>query len=60
MERLFTAARPASLPEQPQMHGGKGRKEHLYASYLCLTENAGLPKQDSERKAETCTVTESP
>jgi hypothetical protein len=36
----------ASLPEQPQMNGGKERNENLNASHLCPSENAGLPKQD--------------
>jgi|RhiMetdeSRZDD1v2_1073273.scaffolds.fasta_scaffold107563_2 hypothetical protein len=36
-------ATPVSLPEQPQIHGGKERKGNLNVSYLCLTENAGLP-----------------
>jgi len=39
---------PVSFPGQPQMHGGKERKEDLNASNFCLTGNAGLPKQDSE------------
>jgi hypothetical protein len=42
------------------MNGGKGRKEHLNASHLCLAANAGLPKQDSQIKKETCMATESP
>jgi hypothetical protein len=25
-----------SFPEQPQINGGKGRKENLHASHLCL------------------------
>ena len=34
---------PASLPELPQINGGKERKENLNASHLCLIGNAGLP-----------------
>ncbi len=30
------------------MNGGKGRKENLNASQLCLTVNVGLPKQDKQ------------
>src|SRR5574341_583768 len=37
---------PASHSEQPQMKGGKGQKGNLHASHLCLSNNAGLPKQD--------------
>ena len=37
---------PVSLPEQPQMNGGKERKENLNASQLCLIKNVGLPKQE--------------
>jgi len=33
----------ASLPEQPQMNGGKGRKGNLNVTNLCLSRNAGLP-----------------
>jgi hypothetical protein len=38
-------ATPVSLPEQPQINGGTERKGNLNVSHLCLTENAGLPKQ---------------
>jgi hypothetical protein len=38
-------ATPVSLPEQPQMNGGKERTGNLNVSHLCLIENAGLPKQ---------------
>ena len=34
---------PVSFPGQPPMNGGTARTEHLSASYLCLSENAGLP-----------------
>jgi hypothetical protein len=36
---------PISVPKQPQINGGKRRKEHLNASYLHLKGNMGLPKQ---------------
>ena len=45
MEEDRYTASLASFLGQPQMNGGKGRKENLNASLLCLTENAGLPKQ---------------
>ena len=37
------APKPASLLEQPPMHGGKERKGNLSASQLCLARNAGFP-----------------
>jgi len=46
MGRSSSRFNPASFPEQPQMNGGKERKENLNVSNLCLAENAGLPKQD--------------
>jgi hypothetical protein len=38
-------ATPVSLPEQPQINGGKERKGNLNVSHFYLIENAGLPKQ---------------
>ena len=32
-----------SLSSQPQMNGGKERKENLNASHFCLAGNMGLP-----------------
>ncbi len=52
VRRVPNRLSPASHPEQPQMNGGKGRKENLNASHLCLSKNAGLPKQGI-RKPET-------
>jgi len=36
----------ASLPEPPQMNGGKrAKREPSNASHLCLSQNVGLPTQ---------------
>ena len=52
--RLGVPTDLVSFPGQPQMYGGKGRKENRQVHHmLCLTENAGLPVPGEVKKRKS-------